>query len=218
MKVSSPINKVNIIGHKGISIYKAPENTIPALEMALEKGFLIETDLQKVKDGYVLVHDKYIPGLSEEDKYEGRSKIESHYGNGFYFSGSTKLVSECTVDELLTGTVYSKERHESALSSHAGESVSLEIHETPKIATFNDLISLLKKFPNSKTFLEIKRSDPYATYNNGMEEEIIEMLSDNGLLNNIIINSGNENTLKNIRKANSFIPILLIQTMLMSPV
>ncbi len=198
---------VNIIGHKGISIYKTPENTIPALKRALEEEFLIETDLQKVKDGYVLVHDKYIPGLNEESKYKGRSKIESHYGNGFYFPATTKLVSECTVDELLTNTVYKKEKHEFALSSHAGEPVSLEIHETPKIATFNDLIFLLKRFPRSRTFLEIKRPDAYATYNDGMEEEIIGILSDNGLLNNIIINSGNESALRNVRKANSSVPI-----------
>lgn len=205
MKISSPVNNINIIGHKGISIYKVPENTIPALERALEEGFLIETDLQKIKDGYILVHDKYIPGLNEESNYEGRSRIESHYGNGFYFPVTTKLVSECTVNELLMATVYCKERHESALSNHAGEPVSLEIHETPKIATFSDLISLLKKFPHSRIFLEIKRPDAYVTYDDGMEEEVIGMLSDSRLLDNIIINTGNESTLRNVRKANSFV-------------
>ena len=196
----------HIIGHKGISIYKVPENTIQALEQALEKGFLIETDLQKVKDGYVLVHDKYIPGLSEEDSYKGRTNIETHDGNGFYFPTAKKLVTECTIDELLTKTVFDKVKHEAALSKHAGEIVTLEATEPPRIATFNDLISLLKKFPSSKTFLEIKRSDT-STYDDGLEEEVIGILSDNGLLDNIIINSCNVSTLKNIRKANSTIPI-----------
>lgn len=206
MKVASP---VYIIGHKGISIYQVPENTIPALRRAFEKGFLIETDLQKVKDGYVLVHDKYIPGLSEESSYEGRSRLESHYGNGFYFPTSSKLVTECTVDELVSETIYDKIRHEDALSKHAGEPVSLDVSETPKIATFDDFIALLQRFPDSQAFLEIKRPDPYATYNDSLEAEVIQKLASGGVLKNIIFNSGNESTIRNIRSIDSSVPISL---------
>lgn len=200
--VSTPFK---IIGHKGLSIYKVPENTIPALRRALEAGFLIETDVQKVKDGYVMVHDKYLSGPNDEE-YEGRTKIESHYGNGFYLPSGKKLVTECTLDELLKA-IFDKAKLEAALSSHAGEEVCLEITEPPKIATLDDLILLLKQFPDSRTFLEIKRPDAYAVYDDGLEEEINGMLSDGGVLHNIIFNSGNESTLRNIRKINDSVPI-----------
>lgn len=198
-----------MIGHKGISIYRRPENTIPALEGALQKGFSFETDLQKVKDGFILVHDKYIPGLKEEGKYEGRSSLESHYGNGFYFPEVKKLVTDCTVDELVNKTQYKQDLHEKGLTEHAGEKVKLEVTETPKIATFNELILLLKRYPHLKIFLEIKRVDPYATYNDGLEEEVIGILSDGGVLKNIVFNSGNKSTVRNIRGLNSSVPISL---------
>ena len=197
----------NIIGHKGISIYKVPENTIPALEKALDAGFLIETDVQKIKDGYVLYHDKSIPGPDYNDLDDGRSKIETHYGSGFYLPTGKKPISECTLDELLTKAIFDKAWHEAALSRHAGESVHLELTETPRIATLDELITLLKKFPESRTFLELKRSDQSAIYNDGMEEEIIGILCANGLLNNTIITSSNVSTLKNIRKASSDVVI-----------
>lgn len=207
--IPATTNLFNIIGHKGISIYKVPENTIPALRRALEAGFLIETDVQRVKDGkkpYVLVHDKYLPGPHDEE-FKGRTRIESHYGNGFYLPSGKKLVTECTVEELQTRAVFDRARLEASLSEHAGEEVNLEITEPPKIATLDDLILLLKQFPESRTFLELKRPDTYATYNDGMEEEIIGMLQDNDLLANIIINSCNVSTLQNVRNASPDIAI-----------
>ena len=209
MKVTSSHSSTafNIIAHRGISIYEAPENTILALKRALEGGFLIETDVQKAKDCYPLIHDNYILGLGDENLSQGRTKIETHYGNGFYFQDYRKPVSECTLNDLLTKTIFNKARLEAALSKRAGEPVYLELTEPPKIATLTNLIELLKKFPQSKVFLEIKRPDIYATYSDGMEEEIIGIICDNGLLENIIINSSNVSTLKNIRKANSHITI-----------
>ena len=197
----------NIIAHRGISLYKFPENTIPALEKALEAGFLIETDVQKAKDGYVLIHDKDVSGLNDNGLSKGRTNVETHHGNGFYFSSGKKPVSECTLNELLTRTMFDKARLEAALSQQADELIQLELTESPKIATLSDLISLLKKFPNSKTFLEIKRPDIHATYDDEMEEEIIGVICDNGLLENIIINSSSLSTLKTTRRINSHIAI-----------
>jgi len=50
------------IGHRGYSA-EAPENTMPAFELAVRYGAdSIETDLQVTKDGViVLLHDQVIP-------------------------------------------------------------------------------------------------------------------------------------------------------------
>ncbi len=195
-------NTINLIGHRGICLYKIVENTLPALEKALEAGFLIETDVQKIKDGYVLYHDKVIPGPNDCDLSKEHTIFETQEGSGFYLPGGKKPITECTLDELLNKVQFNKEKHELALSSHAGEEVHLDLTETPRIATLGELILLLKKFPSSKTFLEIKCSDIHLDYNDGAEEEIIGMLKDNGLIKNIIINTSSVNSLRHIRKAN----------------
>ncbi len=113
-----------------------------------------------------------------------------------------KPITECTLDELLNKIQFNKEKHELALSTHAAEKVHLDLTEAPRIATLGELISLLKKFPDSKTFLEIKRSNIYIDYNDGAEEEIIGMLKDNDLIKNVIINTSSVNSLRHVRKAN----------------
>lgn len=202
MKIASTAsNPVHIIAHKGLSIYEAPENTKQALRQALERGFWVETDVQRIKDGrYVLVHDRYLPGPDNEE-FKGRTTLESHYGNGFYLPSGRKLVTDCTLDELLTEAVFDQARLEAALTRHAGEKVHLTVTEPPRIATLEELILLLKQFPNSRTFLEIKRPDTSANYNDGLEEKIIGMLCDGGLIPNVIINTCNLSTLGNVRKA-----------------
>ncbi len=178
-----------IIAHRGISVYKVPENTIPALREALELGFAAEADVQKLKDRRkVLFHDDFMPGESDRDLN----------GGGFFLPSGKKPVTECTLDELLLQTRFDSTRHEAILAKQAGEPVQLKISkDTPRIATLEELIELVKEFPNSTIFLEIKRQDKAALYDDGLEKEIIEMIVDNGLQNNFMIQSFNEHSLRN---------------------
>ena len=195
MKVIAP--PINLIAHRGICLYRVPENTIPGLREALEKGFLIETDLQKIKDANVLFHDKFIPGPNDTDIN----------GGGFYLPSGKKPITECTLDELRLKAKFDKTKLETLLTEQAGESVHLEINEEPHIATLDEFLSLLKQFPSSKAFLEIKRPELNTTYNDGLEKELIGMVSDLDLINNIIINTSSLSTLENIRKVSSDIEI-----------
>lgn len=200
------INTINLIAHRGFP-YKIVENTISGLEKALEAGFLIETDVQKVKDGYVLYHNKIISGPNDINSNERHNIFETQYDSGFYLPDGKKPIVECTLDELLNKAHFAQQKHEIALSKHAGEEVHLDLSKTPKIATLSDLISLLKKFPNSKTFLEIKRPNIHIDYKDAMEEEVIGILKDNDLIKNITINSSSLSSLRHVRKASSDISI-----------
>lgn len=178
-----------IIAHRGISVYEVAENTLPALRQALELGFTAETDVQILKDRkYVLFHDDFIPGEGDKDLN----------GGGFFLPSGKKPVAECTLDELLLQTRFDRARHEAILAQQAAEPVQLKISkDTPRIATLKELIELVKEFPNSTIFLEIKRQDKAALYDDGLEKEIIEMIVDNGLQNNFMIQSFNEHSLRN---------------------
>lgn len=191
------IKPVNIIAHRGISPYKVPENLIQAIEPALKLGFQVETDVQRVKGGYVLYHDDFIPGPDDKELN----------GGGFYLPSGKKPTTECTLDEVLLKAQFNRGKLEGLLSKQAGETVHLELNESPKIATLEELFALMKRFPNSKVFLEIKRPSETDVYNDGVEEEIVGMISDAGLLDNIVVISFNESSLRNTRKANSNISI-----------
>lgn len=67
------------IAHRGFHNEENPENTLGAFKRAIEKGYVIELDVQLLKDGtVVVVHDNKLSRLCGEDKY----------------------VSNCTYDEI----------------------------------------------------------------------------------------------------------------------
>lgn len=186
-----------IIGHRGLNLYRIPENTLPGIKAALEKGFQVETDVQRTKDRKkVMYHDDFIPGPND-------NKLN---GGGFYLPGGKKAVMECTLAEIL-GAKFDQVKHEAILSKQAGRSIKLNLSETPQITTFDEFLSLIEQYPDAKVHLEIKRPNETATYDDGMEEEVVGEIVDRGLLNKIIIISFNESSLHNTRKVNSDIDI-----------
>ncbi len=188
---------VTLVAHRGVSLYKIPENTPEAIEQAFKLGVEIETDIQKINGGFVLYHDENIPGPNDN----------SLNGGGFYLPSGKKPIPECTLRDLLIMAQFDRGKHETILSKQAGEKVILTYKEEPRIATLGDLIYLLKKYPKAKVHLEIKRPIETEIYNDGLEEELIGILKDENLVARVIIISFNESSLKNIRKANSSIKL-----------
>lgn len=70
----SKADDINLIGHRGLSS-QAPENTIPAIEAAADKGMTaVEFDIQLTKDNvWVLSHDEKINRMTN-----GKGKISSY--------------------------------------------------------------------------------------------------------------------------------------------
>ena len=204
MKVES-LRPVNIICHRG-SIYEYPENLILSHEAAFRLGFDTETDLQKVKDEHVLYHDDFVPGPNDNESM-ARGFLTN--GGGFYFPSGRKPVTECTIDELLLKAQFNRAKLEAFLSHQAGEQIRLKPGEKEvlQIATFDDLIQLVKRYPDRKVYLELKRADDLTAYDDGMEEEVAGIISDNGLLDRFVIVCSNHHVLKNMRKANSAVTI-----------
>lgn len=183
------------VGHRGISLYELPENTLPALEEAVRKGFHIETDVQKVQGGLVLYHDDIIPGPADAEMN----------GGGFYLPAGKKAVAECGLDELLSGAAFDRQKLEHLLSKQGGMPAALRYTSEPKIAVFDDLVKLLEQERDAEVLLEIKRADNLKFYKDGMEEEICGILKDRGLDERVTIISFNEHSLRSARQAHSTI-------------
>lgn len=76
------IEKTTLISHRGIAT-EAPENTLPAYELAAKKGFkYAETDIRATADGvWVLTHDsslKRMTGFSGKCEQLTYSEVRSH--------------------------------------------------------------------------------------------------------------------------------------------
>jgi glycerophosphoryl diester phosphodiesterase len=98
------IMKTKIYAHRGASQY-APENTMPAFEMALQmKVDGIETDVQLTKDGIpVLIHDEKVnrtttgKGFVKDFTLKEIQELDA----GSWFSSEYKGISIVTLDEFL---------------------------------------------------------------------------------------------------------------------
>ncbi|MBE5746248.1 MAG: glycerophosphodiester phosphodiesterase [Clostridiales bacterium] len=67
----------NYIAHRGFHNSENPENTIGAFNLAIEKGYAIELDVQLLKDGtVVVVHDNKLSRLCGVDKYISNCNLE----------------------------------------------------------------------------------------------------------------------------------------------
>lgn len=182
---------MKIIAHRGISIYRVPENTFTAFLKAVKEGFAIETDVQMTQDRQlVLYHDDLIPGPADQNLN----------GGGFYHLVGSRAIADCTLEELRSQIRFDKNKLEAMLCQQAGKLISLELDEEPTIATFQELIKLIQQFPEAQVYLEIKRKEDDAEYSDGMENEILRLIREANLLDNFTIISFNKHSLIAIRK------------------
>jgi glycerophosphoryl diester phosphodiesterase len=181
------------IAHRGISVYKSPENTRGALRTAFDQGFDIETDVQWVGGEPFLYHDDYIPGPSDD----------TLNGGGFYLPTGKKLVYDCSPDELRKA-LFNKAKLEGLLSKQAGETIKLDLNENPIIATLNDLLPI----PDGcKAYIELKRPDENKEFNDGLEETVVKWIERNNLHDKVVIISFNIPGLIKARKLDPRIEI-----------
>ncbi|MCI5797658.1 MAG: glycerophosphodiester phosphodiesterase [Firmicutes bacterium] len=58
------------IAHRGLHDEESPENSLSAFEKAIEKGYVIELDVQQIADGNVVVfHDTSLSRMTGQDGY-----------------------------------------------------------------------------------------------------------------------------------------------------
>jgi len=195
MLVKPVNNNLEITAHRGISIYKIPENTRAALREGLEKGFSVETDVQWTKSEQpILYHDDYIPGA-----------LDLHLnGGGFRFGTiGKKLVYDCTLDEIQNAR-FDTVKHQIHLSIQAGEFVCLSLNEAPKIATLDDLLPIPD---GTKVYLELKRPDEQKKFEDGLEQSIVEWIKKNNLRDKVVVISFNVPGLYKVRSLDPNISI-----------
>ena len=58
------------VAHRGLHDEESPENSLSAFEKAIEKGYVIELDVQQIADGTVVVfHDTSLSRMTGQDGY-----------------------------------------------------------------------------------------------------------------------------------------------------
>lgn len=195
MLVKPVNNNLEITAHRGISLFKIPENTRPALREGLDKGFNVETDVQWTKNGQpILYHDDYIPGA-----------LDLHLnGGGFHFSTiGKKLVYDCTVNELQAAK-FNTLKHQIHLSIQAGEFICPTLNEAPKIATLDDLLPIPA---GAKVYLELKRPDEQKKFEDGLEQFVVEWIKKNNIRDKVVVISFNVPSLRKVRELDPNIAI-----------
>ncbi|MFC4022859.1 glycerophosphodiester phosphodiesterase [Oceanobacillus longus] len=97
-----------IIAHRGASKY-APENTMPAFQLAYEMGAEgIETDVQLTKDNIpVLIHDEHVKRTTNSVGYviDYNFSDLKHLDAGSWFSNSFTGISIMSLQEFLEWTI-----------------------------------------------------------------------------------------------------------------
>ncbi|MBR0136398.1 MAG: glycerophosphodiester phosphodiesterase, partial [Clostridia bacterium] len=101
--------KTRILGHRGAAAY-APENTMPAFEMALEQGADgLELDVHLSKDGeLVIMHDERVDrttnahGFIKDFTLEELKALDASYGKEGFANAVVPTLRE--VYELVRGT------------------------------------------------------------------------------------------------------------------
>lgn len=95
----------NYIVHRGLHNKENPENTLGAFERAVEKGYVIELDVQLLKDGtVVVVHDNKLSRLCGEDRYVSNLTFDE-IKNFRVLSSNFSIPSLKEVLELVNGKV-----------------------------------------------------------------------------------------------------------------
>ncbi len=124
-----PLKLPTIIGHRGNRQEFGYENTVEALEYALKNSSGFETDICLSKDNQiVLVHDTYYTGDSAY--YELGIRLDKE---------SQSIVGKKRIDEMDLSDIQ-----------------KIRLVNGHTIPTLNDLISLIKKYPNKTYNIELK--------------------------------------------------------------
>ena len=86
------------IAHRGLHDEKAPENSLPAFENAIKKGYPIETDIHQISDGTLIVfHDSSLQRMCGIDGYVKNLKKEDL--KKIHLAGTKETIP--TLDEFL---------------------------------------------------------------------------------------------------------------------
>lgn len=86
------------IAHRGLHDEKAPENSYSAFEKAIKAGYPIETDVQQISDGTIIVfHDKSLQRMTGKDGYVKNLKKEDL--KDLYLNGTKETIP--TLEEFL---------------------------------------------------------------------------------------------------------------------
>ena len=193
--VSFPKTSPIIVAHRGL-YYEKPENTGEGLRAALTKGFDVETDVQLLSSGeLILFHDDFIS--SEKDAKVGRTS------GGFYLP-QTRRVNDCTIGDIRSA-VFNQTKLEQILTQQAGEQIKLNIDEAPKIATLDDLLPI----PDGrKVYLEIKRfQDEDKPFSDQVVNKVLDWIKANDVEDKVVIISFNQYDLLKTRSLNKDIAI-----------
>lgn len=121
--------KVHILAHRGASAH-APENTITAFRLAIERGVDgLELDVQPARDGVVVLHDERLERTTS--------------GRGYVFEHTLAELAEFTA-----GSWFNRE--------HPDRAQPIYLHE--RIPTLEQVIELARPHPQ-RLFIEIKVSE-----------------------------------------------------------
>ena len=193
-------DKFVIYAHRGASAY-APENTRIAFEKAIElKAKGIELDLQKTKDGKIVIfHDEYIDkksnGTGKISDYTYNELLEKDFGNWFdsKYKGEKIVLFEDFANEFLNKTLtfaielkvlgieketleiinkYSKDRDNIYITSFLYE-VLENVRKIDKTIKLSYLVSEISD-KNIEDSLRIKGNQICPRANNVTKEDIIK--------------------------------------------
>ena len=179
--------KIRYIAHRGYSA-DAPENTLPAFQLAKEKGYeYIETDIQRTKDGrYVLMHGSSL----------NSSIVQYAEENGTYIPIGVNALSLSTVKRYDVGRV--------------NEEVSEKYKGTP-VPTLEEGLSLCKSL-GLKMYLEFKAETLYNQLTPEQRRkyvrEIIEIVRQYGMLPHVSFCSANIEMLGYVKEILPSVPLV----------
>ena len=156
--LSAGPGKPEVGAHRGDSV-RAPENTIPAFELAISEGAdWIELDIHETKDGVIVVsHDDDLKRVSGKKQY-------------------VHDLTYAEIQEIDTGSWFSP------------------YYSTLRLPTLDEVLKLCKG--NVRLQIEIKPTK----YDHELEEKLISLINENGMHDDVVIISLNQEPLKRIKE------------------
>lgn len=157
---------ITLIGHRGLSS-QAPENTIPAFELAAEKGLkAVEFDIQPTKDGvWVLSHDdtlrRMTDGTGKISDYTFFDLADFNIDNGANYEKYQNLkmpsldnALESCLKNGLTPMIEIKEYNEKSVKRLTESIVSHGFEESCQVISFSrDALEAVRKYNKNITLV-----------------------------------------------------------------
>ena len=134
------------VAHRGLHDEESPENSLSAFEKAIEKGYVIELDVQQIADGTVVVfHDTSLSRMTGQDGYLKNLITEDL--SACYLEGTKETIPTFQQAlDLINGRTPIIIEVKNTLKVGSLESATLEILK-------NDKLSLVKKVVLKKMLL-----------------------------------------------------------------